>query len=613
MCEQRCLLQIVLSVLLLPGFCAPILAQSTDAYGDELPAGAVQRLGSLRLKYGGINDLAYLPDGRLVVLIGNTLDIWDMSTGTRQEHRKLPVSAVSLNLNQDATQLLFATTDTKVCLYDLHADKELKSWPSGQQGLKSAQFSPDGKRVLTVGHMPPTLKEWDLNTGQELVNISGKLVYFDAGVYALDGKVAVAGGGYSSVEFWDLGTGSLLKTVPSDYCVYTMVTSADGKRVLAGERTRGSEWDVATEKPLGLFTGHLGGAVTSQCYGLDPDEVYTGSRDGSVRRWNRLKPTLLGRWYPHSSSVTHVRVSPDGRWVASYGTGQYIVECSRENGKPRLQWERHQAPVETVTWTSDNRIISGSLDGTARIWEPESGKCLTVLPAGLGASCVAGSFDGSRVAVGSKDSLIREYTMDGKPLRELKGHCGYIRALAYLPDGRLASCADDGTILLWGEKIEPLLKLEGHRGGVLALAVLDGQHVASAGRDGTVRMWDPASGKQLWNKTEHRGYVTCLSVGAQGNLLSSGRDGRILCWDKQGTLLPGEANTGSWVNAIAATADGTAVYSGTDKLTAWRLADGKQTVTREGHVGPINALAVAPDGKRFVSASADGTLLIWSL
>ena len=37
---------------------------ATDLFGDPLPESAVQRLGSLRLRYGGIGDLAYLPDGR---------------------------------------------------------------------------------------------------------------------------------------------------------------------------------------------------------------------------------------------------------------------------------------------------------------------------------------------------------------------------------------------------------------------------------------------------------------------------------------------------------------------------------------------------------------------
>ncbi len=604
--------RVFVAALLALGLATPLLAQGKDVYGDALPRGAVQRLGCVRCKYGGINDVAYLPDGRVLVLVGSTLDVWDMATGTRQEQRRLPVSAVAMDLSRDAARLLLAAGDGSVCHYDLATGKELRRWPTAQAGLKSARLSPDGTRVLTVGRMPPTLKEWELATGRELAGMSGKLMYYDAAVYALGGKVAVAGGGYDRIEFWDLTAGNLLQSVASDYCVYDMVPSADGTRVLAGERSRGSEWDVALMKPLQLYKGHHGGAVTSQCYGPNPGEVYTGSRDGSVRRWDRVKATVLGRWFPHASYATKLRVSPDGKWVLSYGSGQYLVECDLETGKPRLPWERHEASVDAVAWTAAGRVISGSLDGTARVWEPLGGKCLAVLPAGPGASCVTGTPDGQTLAVGSKDSLIREYAADGTLRRELKGHRGYVRALAYLPDGRLVSCADDGTVRLWGPGPEALSTLEGHRGGVLALVTLDEQHVATAGRDGSVRLWDLAAGRQVWSRVEHRGYVTCLSAGPQASFFSSGRDGRILHWNVAGKLPGGELTAGGWVNALAATADGTGIFAGSGKLLAWELPDGTPAGTREGHAGAVNALALSPDGKHIVSASADGTLLVWS-
>lgn len=605
----RALPLLALSLFLLAS--APLWA-AKDAVGDDLPAGALQRLGSLRLKYGGINDAQYLPDGRVLVLIGSTLDVLDMSTGLRQEQRKLPISAASLQVGSDGHTLLLAGGNATVCLYDFATGKELRSWPTGQVGLKFAQFSPDGTRVLTVGRMPPTLKEWDLATGKELVSLQGKQEYYDKAVYALGGKVAVAGGGYNLIDFWSLETGQLLKAVGTDYCIYDMVASADGTRVLAGQRSYGSEWDVATATQLKRYTGHHGGAVTGQCYGANPDEVITGSRDGSVRRWNRQEAKVLLRWFPHAAYAGKLRVSPDGKWVLSYTSGQYLTETDLQTGQPRLALERHSASVGTVAWTPDGKVISGSLDATSRLWDPTSGKCLAVMPAGIGASCVAASPDGKRLAIGGKDSVIRECDAAGKPLREIKGHRGYVRAVLYLPDGRLASCADDGSIRLWGEGPDPVATLEGHRGGVLALILADGKHLASAGRDGSVRVWEIASGKQLWSKVEHRGYVTCLAAGAQGSFYSSGRDGRILRWNVASGLQPGEMAGAAWTDALAVTPGGSGLWAGSSATSILAFdAAGKALPALAGHVGGINALAVSPDGKRLVSASADGTLLVW--
>lgn len=603
---RLCASAFILAVCALP---AP--AQDTDLYGDPLPQGAVQRLGSLRLKYGGISDAQYLPDGRVLVLSGATLDVLDMSAGTREAQHKLPFGAVSLQVGQDGHTLLLAGSGGQVLIYDLAQEAAPRTWPTGQAGLRKAAFSPDETRMLTVGRMPPTLKEWDLATGAELVAMTGQLRYFDTAAYYGDGRRAIAGGGYHGLEAWDLDTGQLIKQWKSDYCAYDLVISADGRRALVGERHRASEWDLEEYKLLNVFSGHHGHAVTAQGYSSNPDELFTGSRDGSVRRWNRLEAKVLHRWSPHSAYARLLRVSPDGKWVLSHSTGQYLTESGCETGEPRLSIKRHSSSVDAVAWVSDDRVLSGSVDGTARVWDAESGECLLTLSAGLGASCVAAAGDGNRLAVGGKDSTIREYDANGEPARELKGHRGYVRALQYLPDGRLASSADDGTVRIWGAAPEPDLTLTGHRGGVLALAVVNETRLASAGRDGTVRLWDLAGGAQLWGHQGHAGYVTCLAPGAPGTFHSSGRDGQILTWDLDGGSTEAAA-TGAWNHAVSAARDGSRIWAGNanPRVLTWD-AEGKPLPALAGHVAGCTGLALSPGGTRLASASEDGTLLIW--
>jgi WD40 repeat protein len=611
MSRQLVLAGLWAALLLAGGTVAP-----AQPAGDEaLPPQAVQRLGSLRLKYASVGDAQYLPDGRLLVLQGSTLEILDMSAGRRVAQHKLPFSAVSLDLTPDGHKVLLAGAEGSVGLFDLVEGKAGRSWPTDQVGLKYAQFSPDQTRLLSVGRMPPTIKEWEIETGRELQSIKGKLTYFDKAVYALGGKVAVAGGGYDTIEFWDLTTGELLATPAIHYSIYDLVASADGTRVLAGGRSYAYEFDVAERKILQRFGGHHGGAITGQCYGLAPDELFTGARDGSIRRWNRLEAKVLLRWLPHTNYARLLRASPDGQWIVSFASNQFLTESSVQTGQPRLPIARHAAAVEAVAWTTGGQVLSGSLDGTARLWDPVSGKCLATMPAGIGTVSVAGSPDGRRLAVGGKDGVIYEYDTAGKELRQLKGHRGYVRAVVYLPDGRLASSADDGSIRLWGEGTEPVATLTGHRGGVLALALADGQHLASAGRDGTVRLWvltpEP---RQLWSHTEHRGYVTCLSAGVQGRFYSGGRDGRIIGWQLKSGRLPGELEAGGWVRAVAQSVDGSRVWAGTEsaELRAWSTTDGQPLPPLAGHQSGINGLVMSPDGSQLASASADATLLIWS-
>src|SRR5262249_22194158 len=75
----------------------------TDRLGDPLPAGAVARMGTHRLRYqGNANAVAFSPDGKTVVVAGDdqTIRLWDRATS--KEVRSLnghrgPVTALALS------------------------------------------------------------------------------------------------------------------------------------------------------------------------------------------------------------------------------------------------------------------------------------------------------------------------------------------------------------------------------------------------------------------------------------------------------------------------------------------------------------------------------------
>ncbi|MDT9199967.1 WD40 repeat domain-containing protein, partial [Limnospira sp. PMC 1042.18] len=69
------------------------------------------------------------------------------------------------------------------------------------------------------------------------------------------------------------------------------------------------------------------------------------------------------------------------------------------------------------------------------------------------------------------------------------------------------------------------------------------------------------------------------------------------------------------VNAVAIAPDGKRAVSASDDKTLklWDLERGRELATLRGHSWSVNAVAIAPDGKRAVSASDDKTLKLWDL
>ncbi|MBM3892109.1 MAG: hypothetical protein FJ388_23580, partial [Verrucomicrobia bacterium] len=318
--------RVLLSVLTI---CALALLSraAEDRFGDPLPKGAIQRLGTTRLRYSGVHDLRYLPDGRGLIASGGRIDIWDLAAGRLQTNFVIGRSGVaSVMPRKDGKVLLVADGAGNVREWDIEQRRELRSWPTKQRGLSLAYYSPDETRVLTSGSTPPTLKEWNLADGKELIAIRGKTHWFSEAIYGPDGRTAIAGGPAGSDEVlahYDLRTGALLREWLKDYGVYErcLAVSPDGSRFLVGSRHQATEWQLDGYKMLKSFRGHLGHAVVSVAYCRNPDHLLTGSRDGSIRRWDRLKAEVLARWWAHPGYVTRLQVSPDGKWALSYGGG----------------------------------------------------------------------------------------------------------------------------------------------------------------------------------------------------------------------------------------------------------------------------------------------------
>ncbi len=599
---------------------ASLAAAAEDRYGDPLPEGALQRLGTLAMRYPrGIADLCYLPDGRGAIAVGASVEIWDLAAGRLERTDAITSASIrSIEPNADGSALLVAESAGGVHVWDMQAREIVATIDTGVRGLTTAHYSPDETRVLITGSSPPTLQEWDLATGEQLVAIEGRMHSFRQGIYGPDGRTAFVDGSAGSgpiLAHYDLGSGELLNEWHKDYYSHarSLELSPDGERLLAGTRHSAQEWDVESYEMLGKFSGHHGHAVTSVAYCANPDELLTGSRDGSIRRWDRNEAKVLLRWWPHEGHVTRIEVSPDGRWALSYGAG-LLDERSIEDGTPRIAWERHNGVVPAVAAVpGGDLVVSGSTDETLRVWDPDSGESLrTIGGATLGVRALAVSPDGQRVVAGCKDGIVREFSLqDGVLIRELTGHRGYVRAVAYTPSGvRLLSAAGDGTIRVWEDGDEPVQVLHEHRGGVLAVDVSpDGEFAISGGRDGTVRYWALGGGGLLRTMAEHRRWVQAARFIDDATAVTADGYGAIIVWDLATGEVLRRMQHGAGVSALAVD-DGRIYAAGGTEVSCWDADTGENLATFGGHADAILGLAVTQDG-RVVSASEDTTLLVW--
>lgn len=120
-------------------------------------------------------------------------------------------------------------------------------------------------------------------------------------------------------------------------------------------------------------------------------------------------------------------------------------------------------------------------------------------------------------------------------LQTLEGHSDLVRAVAFLPDGKLlVSASRDRTVRRWeassGEAFETH---EAYSGSVDAVAYSpDGRLLASASSDGAIRLWEAGSGEARQTLEGHLGPVRAVAFSPYSSRLASASgDGTVKLWE----------------------------------------------------------------------------------
>src|SRR5262249_45080037 len=108
-----------------------------DLYGDPLPAGAIARIGSIRLRHTGLSDLVYLQGGKIILSAGadRVLRWWDRASGRPIQDMKLQGvggPGFCQTLSPDGKYMV-AQDGQNLVFWHVATGKELKKLPTGAQ------------------------------------------------------------------------------------------------------------------------------------------------------------------------------------------------------------------------------------------------------------------------------------------------------------------------------------------------------------------------------------------------------------------------------------------------------------------------------------------------
>jgi len=538
-----------------------IATLSTDRTGRLWHAATGVPIAKLSMDGSRILLAAFSPDGsRLATasLSGETW-IWD---GTSGQHQRVLCRSdrrpSALAFAPVGDGVLTASADGFVRILDTTTGTCLEEYgPLGK--VDFAGFSPDGKRVLASAESSASV--WDRTSRREVTLRGHRGPIVDA-CFSADGRhIATASLDWNAIV-WDASDGRLMYEIKYHMRGVRLVAfSPDSQKLLTGARDGAViVWDVLAGRLLHDLCGHSA-PVCSARFSPDGSQVITAARDGAAQLWDLADRQPLIDQKRLGGTACHLEFSPKGDkfvtilrgpggkatiWDCVSGMmlrelhgcdvkgrllsatftpyGSHIVTTS-DDGTARM-WDvetgllsgvvRHGAPVSSAEFSPNGSLLlTASLDGTARIWPAGGGEPLLTLTCDKPVNMATFNSQGSHILTIVGDGLVQVWAVGSNEMTPSDTHPeleGAVYSACFSPDGKqiLTACADR-KVRMWHVASGEFMEFVGHTDAVgSACFNRDGTRVLSTAVDGTSRVWDAETGDEL--ATLFEGISACPAV-----------------------------------------------------------------------------------------------------
>ncbi|MEQ9411420.1 MAG: serine/threonine-protein kinase [Fuerstiella sp.] len=286
----------------------------------------------------------------------------------------------------------------------------------------------------------------------------------------------------------------------------------------------------------------------------DGSTLASAGDDGTVRIWNLQSLQLIRTIPAHGALAFQVAFSPNGQFLISCGDEPDGRVWSVNDGSAIAVLDSRTTDLETLTVTPAGRVALGGRGGVIFVYQLSDYRLVSYVNGNSEATnrvntvaCLGSSAVGAWLAEGHLTGRVNLRPADApERVRQTYILKDSVQSLAFSPNGAWLAVGD--------------------RGGAISLIPLETRKAATS----IDSFADPTRRRLSWNA--HSGRIYGLTFTADGQqLVSSGRDGKIALWSPM--KLNGTQFLTDWTARVLTFERGGTILAAADRLTRYSRRD----------------------------------------